>query len=122
MDPVGTNRRLFSIESAADQLAVGRTMIYELVKKKQLSKVKIGTRGLITSDSINAYIDRLVSETGSGHTGAPDTFNDADQVTIDHPQEGTIPDSAFADGEGSMPDTIADTLARSEPLPTGGDQ
>lgn len=55
------DRRLVSIATAANRLAVGRTTIYELVKRNELSKVKIGRRGLITSDSIEAYIDRLTA-------------------------------------------------------------
>lgn len=55
------DRRLVSIACAANRLAVGRTTIYELVKQNELNKVKIGRRGLITSDSIEAYIDRLTS-------------------------------------------------------------
>lgn len=64
MDRPSVDRRLLSIKSAADRLDVGRTTIYELIKRQELRKVNIGRRGLITSDSIDAYIERLTASSG----------------------------------------------------------
>ena len=38
---------------------ISRTSVYELVRDRQLKKIKIGRRGLITVASINALVDRL---------------------------------------------------------------
>jgi hypothetical protein len=38
---------------------VGRTTLYELVKRGDLVKANIGRRGFITAKSLEAYVDRL---------------------------------------------------------------
>lgn len=51
---------LISIQKTQEALGdVGRTKIYELINQGHLAKVNIGTRSLITCESINAYITRL---------------------------------------------------------------
>lgn len=56
-------RMLVTIEEAANALGVGRTMIYMLIKNKDLQAAKIGRRSLVTAESIRAYAAR-VSEAG----------------------------------------------------------
>jgi hypothetical protein len=53
--------RLVSIQEAREEWlgGVGRTTIYELVKRGELVKVNIGRRGFITSDSLARYVNRL---------------------------------------------------------------
>jgi 5-keto 4-deoxyuronate isomerase len=41
---------------------LGRTKIYDLVNRRELVKVNIGTRGMITMQSIQNYIERLSTE------------------------------------------------------------
>ena len=41
---------------------ISRTSVYELVKSGQLTKIKIGRRGLITVSSIYALVDRLTAQ------------------------------------------------------------
>lgn len=48
--------RLISIKSACLALNVGRTNIYSLIKRRQLSTVKLGRRTLIKVASIEALI------------------------------------------------------------------
>lgn len=66
-----TMKRLVSIPEARQLLGnIGHTTLYELVNRGEIVKVKIGRRGLITSESLEAYMDRLSTpfeaDTGNG--------------------------------------------------------
>jgi hypothetical protein len=53
-------RRLVSIPEARRLLGdIGHTTVYELIKRQEIVKVNIGRRGFITSESLDAYLDRL---------------------------------------------------------------
>ena len=53
-------RRLVPIPDARHVLGdIGRTTLYELVNGGEIVKVNIGRRGFITSESLDAYMDRL---------------------------------------------------------------
>ena len=53
-------KRLVSIPEAREVLGgIGHSTIYELIKRGELTKVNIGRRGLITAESLAAYMDRL---------------------------------------------------------------
>ncbi len=53
-------RRLVSIpETRAILGGIGHTTVYELVNRGEIVKVNIGRRGFITSESLEAYMDRL---------------------------------------------------------------
>ncbi|WP_431231457.1 helix-turn-helix domain-containing protein [Mycolicibacterium psychrotolerans] len=55
-----TEQLLLDINDARRRLGgIGRTMLYDLVAAGKLTKVKIGTRGFITAESITAYVDSL---------------------------------------------------------------
>jgi hypothetical protein len=55
-----TDRLLVPYDDARTELGgIGRTMLYELVERKELIKVNIGRRGFITAKSLAAYVDRL---------------------------------------------------------------
>lgn len=57
-----TVRRLVSIPEARKLLGnIGHTTLYELVNRGEIIKVNIGRRGLITSESLEAYMDRLIA-------------------------------------------------------------
>ncbi len=49
---------LCSISEAACMLGVGRTKLYEMIAKRELVSIRIGTRRLVKIDSIEALIDR----------------------------------------------------------------
>lgn len=62
MDDTQTDQLLVPINAARTRLGgIGRTMLYELIEAGELTKVKIGTRGFVTAESIAAYVDRLKS-------------------------------------------------------------
>lgn len=50
---------LHRIERVAEQLDVGRTTVYEIVKRGELQTVHIGRRALVTDESLRAYVGRL---------------------------------------------------------------
>ena len=63
-------RVLYSIGDAVEQLGIGRTMAYALMKRGDLTAVKIGRRTLITAESLAAYVERLASvESGGDGSG-----------------------------------------------------
>ncbi len=53
---------LHTIEQTRELLSCGRNTVYNLVKRNELTLIKMGRRSLITDDSIRAYIDRKVLE------------------------------------------------------------
>ena len=53
-------RRLVSIPEARQVLGgICHTTVYELIKRGEIVKVNIGRCGFITSESLEAYMDRL---------------------------------------------------------------
>jgi excisionase family DNA binding protein len=58
MDTMG--KRLVPIPEARQVLGgIGHTTVYQLIKRGEIVKVNIGRRGFITSESLDAYMDRL---------------------------------------------------------------
>jgi hypothetical protein len=59
-------KRLVPIPETRQVLGgIGHTTVYALVKSGEIVKVNIGRRGFITSESLEAYMDRL-SAAGGG--------------------------------------------------------
>ena len=54
--------RLVPIPSAALMLGVSRSQVYLLIEAGALTRVHIGSRALVTTESIDAYVVRLVAE------------------------------------------------------------
>jgi len=50
--------RLLGERAARQDLRIGRTKLFELIRTKQLDVIKIGRRTLIVSDSIDRLIER----------------------------------------------------------------
>lgn len=53
--------RLVSMQEARDKWlgGLGRTTLYELIKRGELTQVHIGRRGFITAASLERYVERL---------------------------------------------------------------
>lgn len=49
---------LCSVNEAAQMLGIGRTKIYDMLSKGDLTLMQIGTRRLVKIDSIKALIER----------------------------------------------------------------
>jgi excisionase family DNA binding protein len=47
-------------------ITVADTTVYELIKRGEITKVKIGRLGFITSESLEAYMDRLSAASVGG--------------------------------------------------------
>jgi predicted DNA-binding transcriptional regulator AlpA len=59
-------KRLVPIPEARHVLGdIGNTTIYDLIKRKKLTKVNIGRRGFVTSESLNAFLDDLTEGDGA---------------------------------------------------------
>jgi excisionase family DNA binding protein len=57
-DPV---RVLYSVEEAAARLAIGRTLMFRLIRDHAIDSVRVGRLRLIPADAINAYVNRLAA-------------------------------------------------------------
>jgi excisionase family DNA binding protein len=49
---------LYSVKDTADALSIGRTSVYELIKRRKLDVVKLGRRTLIKVSSIENLINQ----------------------------------------------------------------
>ncbi|MGH3427581.1 MAG: helix-turn-helix domain-containing protein [Mycobacteriales bacterium] len=55
-------RRAYTVEQACSVLALGRTVLFDLIRRREIVSVKVGRRRLILAASLDAYLDRLVAE------------------------------------------------------------
>jgi len=78
-------KRLVSIPEARQLLGgIGHTTVYELIKRSEIVKVNIGRRGFITSESLEAYMDRLSAASVGGDVGVTtDQRPNVDQMARD---------------------------------------
>ena len=67
-------RHLLTVDEAAEQLGVGRTLLYELVTSGELESVRIGRLRRIPSAAIGEYVDRLRA---GEQLGEPDPLESA---------------------------------------------
>lgn len=53
--------RLVSIQEAREKWlgGIGRTTVYELIKRGELIQVHVGRRTFLTTESLTRYVDRL---------------------------------------------------------------
>jgi excisionase family DNA binding protein len=61
-----TPKLLLTVEEAADQLGIGRTLAYALVKDGEIESVRIGRLRRIPAAELGRYLDRL-----TGHADRP---------------------------------------------------
>lgn len=59
---VNTNPILITVDEAAAMLSIGRTIAWELVRKRKIKSVKIGRTRRVPVIAIQEYIDRLLEE------------------------------------------------------------
>ncbi len=50
---------MYSVDEAAEQLGIGRTLVYELIREERLRTVKLGNRRLVARIDLEAFIDSL---------------------------------------------------------------
>lgn len=56
------DQRLYTIPETAKVLGIGRTTVYELLGTGKLTRVKVGTRSLVSATSIDEFVARLIAE------------------------------------------------------------
>ena len=55
-------RLLLTVDQAADRLGLGKTKVYELLRRREITSVIIGTARRIPARALDAYVERLVAE------------------------------------------------------------
>lgn len=63
-------RVLLTVEEAAEQLHIGKTKVYALVKTGEIESVLIGRLRRIHIDAINSYAARLIAEQQNSNRSA----------------------------------------------------
>ncbi|MEU3272537.1 helix-turn-helix domain-containing protein [Saccharomonospora sp. NPDC006951] len=58
-------RVMFTAEEAAEQLGIGRTMMYRLLRDGDIESVRIGRLRRVPASAIQDYAARLVSDTAT---------------------------------------------------------
>ena len=53
---------LVSVDEAAAMLSLGRTLVWELVRKKELQSVKVGRTRRILVSSVHEYVEKLMTQ------------------------------------------------------------
>ena len=53
---------LLSVEEAAAQLRIGRSRMFDLIRRGEVLSVKVGGSRRIPYDSVRAYVAQLVAE------------------------------------------------------------
>jgi excisionase family DNA binding protein len=53
---------LLSVESAAQRLSIGRTTMYALLKRGEITSIRIGRLRRIPTHALTAYTARLITE------------------------------------------------------------
>lgn len=65
-----TVRLLLTVEEAADQLGIGRTLMYALVKDGEVESIHIGRLRRIPADALPRYLERLRTSLPRPHHSA----------------------------------------------------
>lgn len=55
-------RHLLTVEAAADQLSVGRTTMYGLIKAGHVASVRVGNLRRVPADALAAYVEQLTTQ------------------------------------------------------------
>jgi excisionase family DNA binding protein len=55
----GLARTLFTVEQAAEQLSIGRTTMFALIKSGQVATVKVGRLRRVPATALDDYVRRL---------------------------------------------------------------
>jgi excisionase family DNA binding protein len=60
-------RLLLTVEEAAEQLGIGRTLTYKLISSGEIESIRIGRLRRVSTTAIQDYTRRLSSDASSGH-------------------------------------------------------
>jgi excisionase family DNA binding protein len=62
---------LLSVEEGAAQLRIGRSRMFDLIRRGEVLSVKVGGSRRIPYDSLQAYVDRLTEEASQSSGDLP---------------------------------------------------
>lgn len=62
MSDMTTTKLAYSTEEACSTLSIGRTALFDLLRRNEITSVKIGRRRVIPAASLDAYLAQLVAE------------------------------------------------------------
>ena len=65
-----TSPLLLSVEEAAAELRIGRSRMFELIRRGEVVSVRVSGSRRVIRDSLKTYVDRLVTEQGSADTSS----------------------------------------------------
>ncbi len=63
-------RTLLSVEAAADQLSIGRTTMYALIKAGHITTVRIGRLRRVPAEALTTYTAHLLAEQNAEQNAA----------------------------------------------------
>ncbi|MGQ0846131.1 MAG: excisionase family DNA-binding protein [Sporichthyaceae bacterium] len=66
--PAQRRRLVLTVEEAADDLGIGRTLMYALIRDGAVESVRIGRLRRVPAEALSEYVARL-RETPGGHIG-----------------------------------------------------
>jgi excisionase family DNA binding protein len=59
-------KRAMSVEQAAKAAGVGRTLLFEEIRKGRITARKVGRRTIITTEALDAWLKSLPVKAGKG--------------------------------------------------------
>jgi excisionase family DNA binding protein len=59
-------KRAMSVEEAAKAAGVGRTLLFEEIRKGRITARKVGRRTIITTDDLDAWLNSLPKSNDTG--------------------------------------------------------
>jgi excisionase family DNA binding protein len=63
-DPQSLQRLLYTVDEAAQCLSVGRTNVFDLIRRGEIESVKIGSRRLVPRAALEAFVNSLRQRDG----------------------------------------------------------
>ncbi|MGV1006901.1 MAG: helix-turn-helix domain-containing protein [Candidatus Nanopelagicales bacterium] len=59
-----SDRMLLTVEEAADRLRIGRTMMYELIRTRQIRTITVGRLRRVEPDALSEYVKSSRTQAG----------------------------------------------------------
>jgi excisionase family DNA binding protein len=61
------DKRALSVEEAAKAAGIGRTLLFEEIRKGRITALKVGRRTIITIDALETWLESLPKRTPVGN-------------------------------------------------------
>ncbi len=56
---MASDKLAYSVDQAAEQLGIGRTLAYDLIRDGRLRSLKLGNRRLVARVDLEAFVEKL---------------------------------------------------------------